>query len=228
MIIGNGMLAKSFLKYNSNDVIVFASGVSNSKINDEQEFLRERNLLESVASNSSEKTLIYFSSCSLNNNILSRDAYHSHKLFIENWINENVEKYVIFRLPNVIGPQSNKTNTLLPFLIHKIKNNQSIPVWSGAIRNIIDVEHISIIVDYIVKKKMYLNSIINVANSENIKILELIKILESYFGIKSRIDLRRTPDENFSINIEQIVEIAKECGIEFGANYILEVLRKYY
>lgn len=228
MIIGAGMMARSFLKYDFDEILVFASGVSNSKTTDDFEFFREISLLESLVSKHLNKTLIYFSSCSLGNNILNRDAYHLHKLYIENWISENIPKYIIFRLPNVVGPQSNNTNTLLPFLIKNIKNGLLIQVWSGAVRNIIDVEHVAIIVNYIIEHNLYLNCVVNIANSENIIISELIKILEIHLGMRAKIDFIKTPDENFSIDISQIEQIAKESGILFGSNYVLEVLKKYY
>ncbi|MEO7119531.1 MAG: hypothetical protein ABIY62_00460 [Ginsengibacter sp.] len=42
MVIGNGMIANRFISYkNNDDVIIFASGVSNSKDTIEENFLRE-------------------------------------------------------------------------------------------------------------------------------------------------------------------------------------------
>ncbi|MEJ2498930.1 MAG: hypothetical protein P8Y46_06430 [Sulfurovaceae bacterium] len=46
MIIGNGMLAHEFSDYkDDNDIIIFASGVSNSGETRESEFEREKELL---------------------------------------------------------------------------------------------------------------------------------------------------------------------------------------
>lgn len=46
MIVGNGLIAKEFLEYsNSKNILIFASGVSNSKEERVDEFLREENLL---------------------------------------------------------------------------------------------------------------------------------------------------------------------------------------
>ena len=45
MVIGNGLVASAFSKYkNDDDVIIFASGVSNSSTNKKEEFEREINL----------------------------------------------------------------------------------------------------------------------------------------------------------------------------------------
>ena len=46
MVVGTGLLAKAFLEYENDDnIIVFASGVSNSKEISREEFDREKLLL---------------------------------------------------------------------------------------------------------------------------------------------------------------------------------------
>ena len=47
MIIGNGLLAKAFIEYKNNDeIVIFASGVSNSLEEKQSEFKRETDLLK--------------------------------------------------------------------------------------------------------------------------------------------------------------------------------------
>ena len=66
MIIGNGLLAQAFSEYNNNDeILIFASGVSNSLEEKESEFDREAKLLKSVITNYPDKTMVYFSTCSV-------------------------------------------------------------------------------------------------------------------------------------------------------------------
>ena len=60
MIIGNGLIAKSFENYNL-DCIIFASGVSSSKEKSRDNFLREVNLLKETISNNPDKKIVYFS-----------------------------------------------------------------------------------------------------------------------------------------------------------------------
>ena len=57
MIIGNGLIAKSFENYNL-DCILFASGVSSSKEKSRDNFLREVNLLKETISNNPDKKII--------------------------------------------------------------------------------------------------------------------------------------------------------------------------
>ena len=52
MIIGNGLIASIFSDIDSDELLIFASGVSNSTCASDNEYLRERNLLiESINKN---------------------------------------------------------------------------------------------------------------------------------------------------------------------------------
>jgi len=61
MIIGSGILANAVKLYDKEDVVFFASGVSNSLEKAPAEFEREISLLKSVISQNPDKKLIYFS-----------------------------------------------------------------------------------------------------------------------------------------------------------------------
>ena len=66
MVVGNGMIANRFMSYkDDDDVIIFASGVSNSKDIVEENFVREFQLLHQTVKNNADKTLVYFSTCSV-------------------------------------------------------------------------------------------------------------------------------------------------------------------
>jgi hypothetical protein len=55
MIIGNGLLAGSLKNFDREDCVFLASGVSDSKCTDIEEFGRERNLLRMKCLNIREK-----------------------------------------------------------------------------------------------------------------------------------------------------------------------------
>ena len=57
MIVGNGLIASSFIKHDNDDVIIFASGVSNSLETNQDKFDREIDLLKSYM-NIRDKKLI--------------------------------------------------------------------------------------------------------------------------------------------------------------------------
>ncbi len=90
MIIGNGSIA-NVLKDN-NDLVFFASGVSNSTCVDENEYEREFNLLKTI---SKDKHIVYFSNLGV---YYKKDRYTDHKIEIEEYIRNNFKYYTIVRI----------------------------------------------------------------------------------------------------------------------------------
>jgi nucleoside-diphosphate-sugar epimerase len=121
MIVGNGLIAKAFYDNyaNRDDVLIFASGVSNSSNIDPKEFIREKTLLKSFLTE--RKKIVYFSTCSIEDPSLENSPYILHKLEMEELV-KGVNDYLIFRLPQLAGKTDNP-NTLLNFLYRKIKKS---------------------------------------------------------------------------------------------------------
>ena len=95
MIIGRGLIAKAFEKYNNNDnVIIFSSGVSNSLETRDTEFEREESLLKSNLL--LDKKFIYFSTISVVDGSL-KSPYINHKIKMEKMISENHNNYLIYQ-----------------------------------------------------------------------------------------------------------------------------------
>ena len=89
MVIGNGMIANRFMNYkNDKDIIIFASGVSNSKDTIEQNFLREFKLLNQTIKDNPGNTFVYFSTCSIQDNDLASSPYVIHKKKLKNLLNK--------------------------------------------------------------------------------------------------------------------------------------------
>jgi len=126
MVIGNGLLANAFKKYINNDnIIIFASGVSNSKEINETEFKRELELLKKILTISKGKKIIYFSTCSISYISLTDSKYINHKNNIEDFIKLNFDYYLILRLPNIVSNNKN-LNTSFNFFKNKLINNELI------------------------------------------------------------------------------------------------------
>lgn len=90
MIIGNGNIAK-VLKDNEN-LIFFASGVSNSACVDENEYQREFDLLKTIQF---DQHIVYFSNLGI---YYKNDRYTTHKKEIETYIRTHFEYYTIVRI----------------------------------------------------------------------------------------------------------------------------------
>jgi len=220
MIVGNGMIAKAFSKYeNSLEIIIFASGVSNSKETEEKNFNREMNLLKSTLNNHPDKLFVYFSTCSIEDDSQKDSKYIMHKKKMEELIKTKNNSYCIFRLPQVVG----KTNspTLVNFLIDSIANSKFFYVQENATRNLIDVDDVFTICDYIITNKLYLNSIVNIASPFNLKVLEIVSIIEEILKKKAHFELIKQGSSQ-KINIDKI----KFSNHIFNNDYIKNILLK--
>lgn len=228
MVVGNGMIASIFNSYNDNEhIVIFASGVSNSKQSNKSDFEREVKLLTKTIENNLDKKIIYFSSCSIENTNLKDDFYHIHKKNIENIIKLRAKNFIIFRLSNVVGKVSNNTNTIISYLIQKTLSNEQFELWKGSVRNIIDIEDVFRIVDYILQQDLFSNELVNVANPYNMYVEDIAYEIQSFFNIEQTFRIKEKK-EIFNIDITQIKPIIEKLGIDFRNNYFKNILLKYY
>jgi nucleoside-diphosphate-sugar epimerase len=225
MIIGGGLLANAFRGefFGHDDVIIFASGVSNSKETDEVEFSRERRLLEQYLS--LNIPLVYFSTCSVIDEDLKHTAYVQHKLEMESLV-KNVDSYGIFRLPQVVGTTKNP-NTLINYLYDQISRKKRFQVWTHAERNLIDVEDVAKIVSEILRRGQLTKISINIASPMSTPIVRIVEILEKIIGENAVFD-ELPIGSYYSIDVNYSMEFSKKIGIKFDANYNENLLKKYY
>ena len=225
MVVGTGLLAKAFLEYaNDDNIIVFASGVSNSKEISRDEFNREEKLLDFYLEKyGKNKHFVYFSTCSVYDTYFERSEYSKHKINMEKIIIEKAFSYNIFRLPQVLG--KNNKNQLIGFLYESIKMEKTFQLFDIE-RNIIDIQDIFIIIDKILKENIFKNHIINIANPKNIKVLDLVNILENIIDKKAKYSIVKKSGE-FKIDVKDIESIISDLGI-FERNYLQNRIKKYY
>lgn len=226
MIIGNGMMASAFSAYEEfDDVVVLAAGVSNSRETRPESFDRETRLVAKTIETIGSKLLIYFSTCSIYDPDNAATPYVLHKLSIEKMVRERVASYLLFRLPQVVGNTSNLT-TLISFLYNSIVTQQPIEVWDNASRYIIDADDAVRIVSYVVDNGMFRNSTVNVA-SRPCLVGELVKTLEEITG-KLAVCTHSERGSYYAIDMTDIKPILEQLKIEFGPEYLSNVLSKYY
>jgi len=225
MIIGNGLLAKSLEPFFANESswIVFASGVSNSREANEDHFLWESNLLREALL--AKKKLIYFSTCSVYDCELQNTPYVLHKKSMEQLVSSFDGNY-IFRLPIVVGKTRNP-NTLTNYLYHQIKTGCSFQIWKHAQRNLIDVDDVALIVNYLVHSAFINEAPINIASPYFTPMPLLVKIFEFIMGIEGNY---RVIDcgGSYPINHELAKTTAGAIGIPFENDYVERVIKKYY
>lgn len=228
MVIGNGLLAKTFSSFEKNDeVLIFASGVSNSLEEHNSEFEREFLMLKDAYSKNPDCTLVYFSTLSILDNEVINRKYVQHKLAMESYIQNNSSNYLILRISNAVG-LSNNPYTIMNFLVNAVKNNKPITIWEFAERNLIAVDDVKFIVAELLKKGER-NKIVNVATNYNIPVIKILQVVEAYFNKKAIVKLLPLGNK-LAIDVSYIAlylkEIEKIKGK--GINYIKTLLKSYY
>jgi hypothetical protein len=224
MVVGNGLIASMFNEYKKDpNIIIFASGVSNSKEFREEEYQREFNLLKETIINN-DAILVYFSTTSIMDKSLINSPYIIHKKNMEEYIQINAKKYIIFRLSQVVGNGGNKNNIINSF-VRMIKNNEQISVFNNATRNLIDIEFVKkVVIDIISKKNM--NIIVNIASQYNYKIIDILECIKKILSKPINYELL---DKGYSmdIDIKEIEDIVKELHFTSKEEYLCILLKKY-
>ena len=228
MVIGNGLMAQAFKAYQLHDgVVIFASGVSNSNETNTQEFQREVALLKSTINQYPQAKLVYFSTCSIEDNTVKDNLYVKHKLAMEHFIVTHCSCYVIFRVSNVVGAGGN-ANTLLNYLVHAIQADKVITLWNQAERNILDIADVCYIVEYILEHEIN-NTIVNVAFRDSFLVTDIVKTIEQFLGKTARV---HAIDKGNPLTIDTGKIAAALDQIEqqkpTDLNYIMNLLKKYY
>lgn len=225
MIIGRGLVASLFLDADRDDIIIFASGVSNSLETRKEEFQREENLIKKTMSENPEKIFIYFSTCSVYDSSKTESDYVLHKLKMEQLIKYSCKKYLILRVSNVVGKGGNP-NLLMNYLIRSVNNNETINVHTKATRNLIDADDVKSITFQLIDNAD-LNKIINVAYIHNYKIIEILEIIERFYNKKLTLNLIKS-GSGYDINVPDVESYFKINGLTDKESYLCKILKKFY
>lgn len=226
MIVGNGLIASAFINYEDrDDIIIFASGVSNSKETLDSAYKREEKLLQKYINK--KKKLVYFSTTSIYDKELSNTKYVHHKLRMENLVSQNCSKYLIIRTSNILGPKGNKA-TIINFLIDKIQKGEKFELWNKAKRNILDIEDFGVVCNLILQKEVN-NKIVNVCNFKNISVLEIVDKIEQKLK-KKGVYIMLPQGGEVIIENDFVKNILSDEMIEKlnSPDYFTNLLKKYY
>ncbi|PZF73210.1 NAD-dependent epimerase/dehydratase family protein [Taibaiella soli] len=227
MVVGNGMIARKFRNYEHQDhFIIFASGVSNSKNTDQNQYLRERELLAATIQQNPQKRLLYFSTCSVYDPAEEHSLYVKHKKEMEALIMASQIPYLILRTSNVVGNGGNP-NTIFNYFIHNINNDIHFDLWANAGRNFIDADDLFAITDYVLQEGLFQNQILNVANPLSISVKSIVHEMEDFLDHKANYTLVEKGSSPI-IDLSAMMPIAEALQINFGAAYLSSLIKKYY
>ncbi len=225
MIVGSGLLARAFAPLYAADpaTVIFASGVSNSAESDAAAFRRERELLQHHI-DAHPARLVYFGSCNVNNPD-QRSHYFDHKRKMEAIVRASRGGLVV-RLPQVVGTTSNP-NTLTNHLHHQIANGMPLTIWTRAERNLIDVDDVAAIGHHLLESNQPLPDVVSIASPWTLPMREVVQLFETALARRAiLIEVDRGEAMNIDSRIAE--EAAQRIGLDFGHDYPLRVIRKYY
>jgi len=231
-IVGNGLLGREFKKFISPglDVLIVASGVSNSLVISDDDCLREEELLSKLLNKVSCKVLpIYLSSCAIQAEGV-KTKYMLHKSKMERLFLSKCDG-TIFRLPQVVGPGANPVQ-LVPWLFRSTIEGFPVQIQRGATRNIIlasDVAKISIeLAKKIIQGEVQKRSVYIIANTVNLFVPEILCLVESIVGKKARVSFILDGLASLISPSEEQHEIARNLKISFDEKYTERTLQIYY
>ena len=225
MIIGNGLIANLFRENDRENVVFFASGVSNSLETEKSAFLREENLLRKTLEENPEKIFIYFSTCSIYDSSKNGSFYVNHKLRMEQIVEELSRNFLILRVSNAVGKGGNP-NLLMNYLINAFHQEKEITVHTLATRNLIDADDIKNITLKFINENI-LNKIINVAYLENFSTSEILEILEKYFNKSAKKTFVKS-GQSYLISIPEVENYFAENNLTNKEAYLCRILDRYY
>lgn len=186
MILGNGLIAKALSSIDSSSVVFIAAGVSNSKSNDYKEFIREFNLVKKVLLDHPDKLIVFFSTYSIFDESLKNSPYVIHKQSIEKYISSSKNHYLIARVSNIVGRGGNPNN-VFNFLFNSIIQDKQFELWKNSSRNLLLIDDFVKILKYVLKVeiKSAESKILNIVNSQNYSVEEIIHAIEKQLNKKA-------------------------------------------
>lgn len=227
MVIGHGMVAKRFSSFDeNNDILIFASGVSNSKNTNTGDYHRETHMLKEAIASHPNKHLVYFSTCSVYDPGEKDSAYVHHKLAIEQLIRLSAPRFNIFRVSNLVGKSQNP-NTILNYFYYHLVKGINFDLWLYSSRNLLDIDDMFAITEKILTENLFINDVVNIANARSYNVQDIIVQMQRELGTEANyIPIEK--GYSFSIDISVAEPIIEQLNISFDEMYLQRLIKKYY
>jgi nucleoside-diphosphate-sugar epimerase len=225
MVVGNGLIAKAFKSYIDNsDILIFASGVSNSKCENNDEFNREFKLIEKNINYSG--LFVYFSTCSISDPTLQNSQYINHKIKMEAYISSKCDNFLIVRLPNIIGNTKNP-HTFTNYFYNSILNGNTINIQKNAYRYFVEINDVANILNQVFTQNNNFNQCINLIVVNKVKVIEVLRALEAILNKKANYNI---VDGESDYTIEPSQFLKEYISNDFYASntYLKSSLTKHY
>jgi hypothetical protein len=220
------MIARAFAAFrDSADIVIFASGVSNSLETDPAAFERESKLLKQVRLDRPGALLVYFGTCSVDDPERRDTPYVQHKLQMESALAASGGRWLVLRVPLAIG-RNPRSRTLAQFLHERIVLGQPFEVWKGAGRFPIDVDDVFRIGSRFINDPAMWNRRINVA-LRPFPVRDFVRVMEGIVGRKANYTLVRK-GQHYKLDCPEVRQVATELNLDLSDRYLERVLHKYF
>ena len=221
-IVGTGFIANKFKKYlkfiQKNKITIYAAGISNSldvnKKNLNNELLRFTKFV-----NLNKKKLIYISTYSVNDNSRKKRPYVKNKIIIENIIKKICSRYLIIRLPEIVGKNKNP-HTLTNFFYDNIIKGKSFTIFKNSRRNLLDIDDAIKNSIKLIKANKENKKIMNLLNKKFYTPLQIVKNFETI--------LQKKAIYTFKINKANKFNLKNNYFVQSKKDYLLKILKKNY
>jgi len=226
-IVGNGFIAKNFLKIKKklikSDTILYAAGISDSKITDKKKLTKEFSRIKSYLKDfDNKKRFIYISTFSIFDPLRNKSPYIKNKLKIEKFLKKKNINYLIIRFPEIIGKSKNK-KALINFIYTKIKKGEKFELWKNSLRNIVDIDDAVKSSNKIIMNNFFKKKTINLISKHFYSAENIVKTLE--------IQLRKKANYKYlffkNIKLKKYNPYYVENNSKKNT-YLKKVIKKYY
>lgn len=223
-IVGRGLIGSAFIasRIEDEDLVLIASGVSNSSEVCLSAFQRERQVIERCLNEGDFKTVFFISSCSVRQK--NTTPYVRHKLAMEELVMNSGIDYYIFRLPQVVGQARN--NTLVSYFLDSILSGVPIRLNISAKRYLIAVSDVVRVADMVYKTSSKKNIIIDVAPKFSISALDIYSEIMKIVGVNSINVTLITAQDFYAVDTSLLESIILPGDDLFNEDYSYAVLRR--
>jgi len=224
MVVGNDAIALRFSEYKiQNKYLFFSDGVLEHSRNENTILKEQQTLLKELIQKNPEKTIIYFSSCTLQNKALHENIFCAHKLRMEETVTSLSKEFVIFRLPETTAYE---TGSLFHKIGEAIRMRKEVKFKVPENINLTDPDEIYIAVSQCILEESLRNKTINIANPHLISVSEIVKLFEKFFLKKSRCQFTFQKNK-YHADLREIQELFQKRKILFEPETAKIALDKY-
>lgn len=204
------------------DVIIHCAGMTPSKAKCDFDYIEDNvNHTQKIINKYCTSKIIFISSIGIygspldkiitENTIPYKQSFYGISKYIsEQLIINSTNKYIILRLPTVIG--NNSPSTFITRMLDNIQNKSNINIVNGdnKFNSIIHMDEINLVIKFVISGNKFYKDTYNIASNNYIYIKDLPQIISKELSIKpSNITYQNNDNFNGLISIDNIQKYIK-------------------